>query len=77
MTGQADNAHVVCKIFSTELSAQSQLFRRDLQFFFHFNIAERPAKFIAFGGEIVVIFCGCQFYSFQVGLGRGAADDKC
>ena len=76
MARQADHADVVGEVFTAKLRAEAEVLGFPEQFLFQLNIAERPAVFVAFRWQRVVVARGSQLHGFQRGFRRGAADHE-
>ena len=77
MAAGTDNADIMGKVFTTELSTDAGFLSALEQFLLQLNITERLTQLVAFSGQVVVIARGTQFGGFQAGLGAGAADAEC
>ena len=76
MSRQTDNTHIMCKIFTAELSTYSRFLRRTQNLFFELYVSERVSQLITRGRKIVVILGRSEFHGFKIHLGRCTANDK-
>ena len=76
VTWQADDAHVMGKIFAAELRANAGVSTELINFFLQIDIPEGATVFVARGGQIVQSMATGQFDGFQRKLSRHAADHE-
>ena len=76
VAGQANNAHIVAEVFAAKLRANADFVTHFEDLFFHFEIAESLAVFIALRGQGVEIFGTCEFGGFEGVFCGCAANDE-
>ena len=76
MAGQADDADVVCHVFSAELGAEADFVGFLQQFFFECDVAEGTSCLVASRRQRVVEVGRGEFYGEEVFLGTRSADDE-
>mmetsp|Transcript_102064 Transcript_102064/g.293902 ORF Transcript_102064/g.293902 Transcript_102064/m.293902 type:complete len:372 (+) Transcript_102064:278-1393(+) len=76
VAGQANNPGVMGEIFAAELRPHLQVLAAFQHLRLPIQVPEGAAKFIASGGQVIVVPGTCQLNGLHAKLGGGPADDK-